>query len=328
MSKVFVTRQIPGKALEQLKQAHEVVVYLGQGRISRQELLRSVVGVDAILSLLTETIDEEVLVAVGPQLKIVANYAVGFDNVDLEAAKKHNVLVTNTPSNLGDAVAEFTVALVLALSRRIVPADRFMREGKYTAWDPNIFLGQDLTGKTLGIVGAGTIGSVVGKRLQAVFQMTVLYCGHHQNVEFEQATGGRLVSLEELLRQSDVVSLHVPLTAETRHMIGAEQLSLMKPTAILINTARGPMVEEKALREALEQRKIWAAALDVYEEESPGEQAHLNPQDWKVLTSLDNVILTPHIASATVEAREEMTRMVVEAIMDGLAGKIPRYLVK
>ena len=328
MARVFVTRQIPGKALEQLKQAHEVMVYEGQGKIPREELLKRVVGVEAILSLLTEKIDEEVLTAAGPQLKIVANYAVGFDNVDLEAAKKHNVVVTNTASALGDAVAEMAVTLTMALARLIFPADRFMRAGKYTTWDPSIFLGQDLTGKTLGVVGAGTIGSVVGKRMKAVFETQVLYSGHHQNVEFEQATGGRLVTLDELLKTADVVTLHVPLTPETRHMIGKEQLALMKPTAILINTARGPIVEEGALREALENKKIWGAALDVYEEEVVAEQEHINPQDWKTLVGLDNVILTPHIASATLQAREEMTQMAVESILEVLAGKAPRHLVK
>ena len=321
MAKIFVTRQIPGKALEQLRQAHEVNIYAGEGKISRGELLAGVKGVDAILSLLTEKIDEEVFAAAGPNLRIVANYAVGFDNVDLEAAKKHNVMVTNTPSSLVDAVAEMAVTLTMALARLIMPADKYMRGGNYKAWDPSIFLGLDLTGKTLGVVGAGTIGSVVGKRMKAVFEMQVLYSGHHENVEFEQATGGRLVTLEELLKTADVVTLHVPLTPETRHMIGREQLVLMKPTAILINTARGPVVEEKALREALEQKKIWGAALDVYEEEITGEIE-------KQFNHLDNVILTPHIASATLAAREEMTQMVVESILDVLAGKTPAYLVK
>ncbi len=328
MSKIFVTRQIPGKALEQLRQAHEVVVWEGQGKIPREELLVGVKGVEAILSLLTEKIDEEVLQAAGPQLKIVANYAVGFDNVDLEAAKKHDVMVTNTPSSLGDAVAEMAVTLTMALARLIMPADKYMRGGNYKAWDPSIFLGLDLTGKTLGVIGAGTIGSVVGKRMKAVFEMQVLYSGHHQNAEFEQATGGKLVPLDQLLQEADVVTLHVPLTPETRHMIGARELALMKSQAILINTARGPIVEEKALREALEQKKIWGAGLDVYEEEVPAERDHLDQQDWKVLTNLDNVILTPHIASATVAAREEMTQMAVEAILDGLAGREPKHLIR
>ncbi len=327
MARVLVTRQIPGRALEELRRTHEVVVYPGPGKMPRDKLLEGVRGVEAILAILTEKIDAEVLEAAGPNLKIVANYAVGFDNVDVEAASRRGVMVTNTPGALGDAVAEFTVALVMALGRRVVAADKFMRQGKYSVWDPNIFLGQDLSGKTLGIVGAGTIGSVVGKRLAAVFGMQVLYSGHRPNVEFEQATGGKLVALEQLLQEADVVSLHVPLTAETRHMISFEEFRLMKSTAILINTSRGPVVEEKALREALEQKRIWGAAVDVYEEEVEGEAGHLNPEDWQRLKSLDNLILTPHIASATYEAREEMTSMAVSAIMKTLRGERPENLV-
>ncbi len=328
MAKIFVTRPIPGKAIERLKAANEVVVYPGPGKISREELLTGVKGAEAILSLLTEKIDGEVMDQAGKQLKIIANYAVGFDNIDLEAAKARGVLVTNTPSALGDAVAEFTVTLVLALSRRIMPADRFTREGKYSVWDPNLFLGLDLTGKTLGVVGAGIIGSVVGKRLKNVFDMKVIYSGRHINEQFEAETGGKLVPLEELLKQADVITLHVPLTPETRHMIGMAQFGLMKPTAILINTARGPVVEEKALRQALEQKRIWGAAIDVYEEEVGEEKVHLDPADWEAIKKLDNVILTPHIASATVEAREEMTTMVVESIIDALAGKRPKATVE
>jgi len=315
MSKVFVTRQISGKALDELKQEHEVEVYGGEGKISREELLEKVKGVGVILSTVTEQIDAQVLDAAGPGLRLVANYAVGYDNIDVAEATRRGIRVTNTPSALGDAVAEFTVALVLALSRRVVEADKFMREGKYAGWDPNLFLGLDLTKKTLGVVGPGTIGSVVGKRLQAVFEMEVVYYCRNRKKEFEAETGGRCVPLEELLRVADVVTIHVPLTSETRHMIGAKELALMKPTAILINTARGSVVEEGALVEALSRRRIWGAALDVFEEELATEAAHLDPKDWQKLRELPNVILTPHIASATQEAREEMTRLAVSNIM-------------
>ncbi len=327
MDKVLVTRNIPGAALEDLKRVYTVAVYEGEGKISRAELLARVAGMTAIVSMLTEKMDGEVFEAAGPSLKAVANYAVGWDNVDIAEATRRGIAVTNTPGALGDAVAEFAVALMLALSRRIVPADRFMRAGKYKGWDPNLFLGTDLTGATLGIVGPGTIGAVVGKRAQAVFDMKVIYYCRHRSEEFEQVTAGKLVSLEELLSQADVVSLHVPLTEETRHMISFKELALMKPTAILINTARGPIIEEKALRQALEEKRIWGAALDVYEEEIPAEQAHLEAEDWRSLKDMDQVILTPRIASATVLAREEMTRLAVANIMAALSGKKPENLV-
>jgi len=241
--------------------------------------------------------------------------------------EKRKILVGNTPSNLGDAVAEFTVTLALALSRNIVAADDFVWKGKYKVWDPSIFLGLDLSGKTIGIVGAGTIGSVAGKRMQAVFNMKVIYSGHSRNVAFEKETGAELVHLKTLLQKADVVSLHVPLTAETRHMISWDEFELMKKTAILINTSRGPVIREKALVAALKEKRIWGVGLDVFEEEVPREHEHLDKKDWLTLNRLDNVIMTPHIASATVEAREEMTEMAVDNIMRALVGKKPKYLV-
>ncbi len=243
MAKVLVTRPIPGKALEKLKAAHDVEVYPGPEKISREDLLRKVKGVDAILSILTEKIDAQVFEAAGKQLKIVANYAVGFDNIDVKEAKARGVMVGNTPSSLGDAVAEFAVTLAMALARKFFPADDFVRANKYRVWDPNIFLGIDLSGKTLGIVGAGTIGSVVGKRMQAVFDMKILYFSRSKNEVFEKATGGKFVKLETLVSKADVISLHVPLTPETRHMISWDEFKIMKKTAILINTARGPVVQ-------------------------------------------------------------------------------------
>ena len=328
MARVFVTRPIPGKAFEKLEKAHEVTVYPGPGKIPRDKFLSGVKGVEAILSILTEKVDAQVFEAAGKQLKIVTNYAVGFDNVDVKEAAKRGVLITNTPSSLGDAVAEMAATLIMALARKILPADKFTRAGKYKTWDPNIFLGIDLSGKTLGVVGAGTIGSVVGKRLGAMFEMKVLYHSRHKNVEFERATKGKFVSLERLLKEADVVTLHVPLTPETRHMISWDEIRLMKKTAILINTSRGSVVQEHALLDELKRNSIWGAGLDVYEEEVPREKSHLHPGDWKKLIGLDNVILTPHIASATQEAREEMTDMAVGSILAALSGKKPMYLVE
>lgn len=329
MAKVFITRQIPGKALEDLKAKHEVEIYQapeGQA-ISREILLEKVKGADAVLSLLTEKIDQEFYDAAGPQLKVVANYAVGFDNMDVEQAKQRNIWLTNTPSELGDAVAEFTLSLMLSLSRRIVEADKYTREGKYTIWDPNIFLGLDLTGKTLGVIGAGTIGSVVARRAKSVFDMNVVYCGRSRKEDFEAETGATFVEQTELLKTCDVITLHVPLSPQTHHMISTDQFNLMKKTAIVINTSRGPVIHEAALVDALEQEKIWGAALDVYEEESKDALGSLDPADWQMLIKCGRVILTPHIASATIEAREEMTGIAVANILQALDGKEPPDLV-
>jgi len=330
MAKIFVTRQIPGKALEDLKAKHEVEMYQAKEgeSIPRDILLEKVKGADAILSLLTEKIDMEVFESAGPQLKIVANYAVGYDNIDVEVAKQRNIWVTNTPSELGDAVAEFTVSLMLALSRRIVEADKYTRAGKYKIWDPNIFLGQDLTGKTLGVIGAGTIGSVVAKRAKAVFDMQVIYSGRSRKEDFENDIGGAtFVEEDQVFRDADVITLHVPLVPATHHLVSHEKFAMMKPNAIVINTSRGPVIHEQALVDALEQNKIWGAALDVYEEEVTDERPNLDPADWKMLITCDRVILTPHIASATLEAREEMTGIAVTNILQALEGQEPPCLV-
>lgn len=327
MAKIFITREIPGKALADLQAQHEVEMYHApEGEaIPREVFLEKVKGVDAILSILTERIDAEVFDAAGPQLKVVANYAVGFDNMDVEEAKKRGIWLTNTPSELGDAVAEFAVTLMLALSRRIVEADDFTRADRYKVWDPNIFLGQDLTGKTLGIIGAGTIGSVVAKRAKAVFDMSILYCGRSRKEDFEAETGANFVETDELFKQADVISLHVPLTPATRHMVSYDQFELVKPNMILINTSRGPVVDQAALVQAIEQNKIWGAALDVYENEDP--TAELNPEDWQKMKASKKIIMTPHIASATIEAREEMTQIAVGNILEALAGNQPPCLV-
>lgn len=316
--KVFITRPIPGKALDELKALHEVVVWPGECAIPRDELLAGVKGADAIIALVTDRIDGEVMDAAGPQLKLVANYAVGYDNIDLAAAKARHVVVTNTPSALGDSVAELTIALILALSRRIVEADRWMREAQYVCWVPGLFLGQDLTEKTIGIVGLGRIGMAVAKRTRSLFGMRVLYTARSEKAE-AAAFGYTFTSLSNLLQESDVVSLHVPFSPETRHLIGEKELLLMKPTAMLINTARGPVVDEKALYEALVNKRLWGAAIDVYEHEA----GLTDDATWWKFTKQTNIIMTPHIGSATVEAREEMTRIAVDNVTAVLAGKEP-----
>lgn len=314
--KVFITRPIPGKALEELKAQHEVIVWPGECAIPRNDLLAGVKGVDVIISLVTDRIDAEVLDAAGPQLKMIANYAVGYDNIDVAESKKRGIIVTNTASLLGDSVAELTIALILALSRRIVEADRWMREAQYVCWVPGLFLGLDLSGKTIGIVGLGRIGLAVAKRAQALFGMRVLYTARSEKAEAAKL-GYSFVDLRTLLMESDVVSFHVPLSHATHHLIGPAELALMKPTAMLVNTARGPIVDEKALYEALVNKRLWGAAIDVYEHEA----GLTDDATWWKFTKQTNIIMTPHIGSATIEAREEMTRIAVDNVLAVLAGK-------
>ena len=276
-----------------------------------QEITADPAGVDAILSLLTDKIDGEFMDKVGPQLKIVANYAVGFDNIDLEAAKARNIFVTNTPGGFEKSVAEHAVGLMLAVGRKIINADKFVRQGEYERWDPNIFIGLEFFGKTIGIVGMGRIGSALAKICQDGLGMKIITCSHDSE------------SLKNLLAQADVVSLHVPLTDQTRHLIGAKELSLMKKTAILINTARGAVIDEMALAKALQEKWILGAGLDVFEDETK-----LVTESEKILYGLDNVVLTPHIASATIEARTEMSRLAAENITAALSGQTPPNLTK
>jgi len=315
--KIFVTRKLPGD-LTRLARKHQVIVYPHDQIISREELLRQVAkGVDGILSLLTDEIDSQVFEAAGPNLKIVANYAVGYDNVDIREAAKRGIMVTNTPGVLDDAVAEHTAALLLSLSRRIVEADEFVRRGRYQGWAPGLFLGTDITGKTLGIIGLGNIGSAVAK-IGMCLGMRVVYSSRRRKQKFEKNYRGIYKNMKTLLKMADFISLHVPLTKATYHLIGRPELKLLKPSAYLINTSRGEVIDEKALVECLQKRELAGAALDVFEHE---------PKLTAGLVNLPNVILTPHIGSATTGVREKMTSMAVENLLKGLAGKQPPNLV-
>ncbi|TCL59252.1 lactate dehydrogenase-like 2-hydroxyacid dehydrogenase [Hydrogenispora ethanolica] len=309
---VYVTRMIPQPAIERLQQHCEVTVNSEDRVLTRAELLREVAGRDAVLCLLTDTIDVAVLDA-AKGAKIFANYAVGYNNIDLQAASDRGILITNTPGVLTDTTAELAWALLFAVARRVVPADQFTRAGRFEGWGPMLFLGQDVTGKTLGIFGGGRIGSAFGKKAKG-FEMKLLYCDVQRNPEFEAETGAEYVTKERLLRESDFVSLHIPLLPETRHFIGAAELRLMKPTAILINTSRGPVIDEAALVDALWNRTIWGAGLDVFEAE---------PELAPGLTELDNVVILPHIASATIATRTQMGLMAAENILAALRGETP-----
>jgi len=317
--KIFVTRKVPGQALKILeKSGHEVEVSVFDRPLKEEELAERVRGKDALLTLLTDRIDADLMDLCGPCLKIISNYAVGFDNIDVKAATDRGIVVANTPSDeVNEAVAEHTWALILALARRIVEADESTRRGGYRGWEPNIFLGVSLIGKTLGIIGLGRIGSMVARRAKG-YKMEVLYNKHQPDLEAERNLGVKFAVLDELLAKSDFVSLHVPLSEETRGMINSQSLAKMKKGAFLINTARGPVVKEHDLVEAIRLGHLRGAALDVYENEP-----NINPE----LIGMENVILTPHIASATWEARDKMGQQAVSAILDTFIGKMPKNIV-
>lgn len=319
MAKIFVTRQIPGDHLEKLKTAgHEVVISEFDRPLTGEELVAKVKGADALLCLLTDRIDGDLMDAAGPQLKVISNYAVGFDNIDVKAATDRQIPVCNTPSDeVNEAVAEHTWVLIMAVARRVIEADEFVRQGGYKGWGPNLFLGPSIIGKTLGIIGLGRIGSLVARRAKG-YNLTVLYNKHEPDIEAEKELGVIFASLDELLAKSDFVTIHVPLTEETRHMIGAEALAKMKKGSYLVNTARGPIVDEKALTAVLQAGNLAGAALDVFDNE---------PNIPQELLGMQNVITTPHIASATFEARNKMGEMAVNAILDALSGKKPTNLV-
>jgi glyoxylate reductase len=321
--KVFITRMIPDEGINLLKKQKNIDldIYEHDKKIPRGVLKKRVKGADIILSILTEKMDAEIMDAAGPQLKMIANYAVGFNNIDLKAAAERGIIVTNAPNEqISESVAEHTVALMFALAKRIVEADTFTRAGKYKAWGPQLMLGTDLWGKTVGIIGAGHIGSAVVKRLHDGFNMNVIYHNPTKNKHLEKETGAKYRSMEQLLKEADFVSLHVPLLPSTKGMIGSKELKLMKKTAFLINTARGPVVKEKALTRALMKGEIAGAALDVFECEP---LIDCDPNDNLELRKLNNVILTPHTASATLETRQAMSRVAASNIIAFTKGKQP-----
>lgn len=324
--KIFVTRKVPGDSLDKLKTGdNEVTISELDGPLSAEELLERSKGVDAVLSLLTDKIDGDVMDAIGPQLKIISNYAVGFDNIDVKAASDRGITVTNTPSEeVNEAVAEHTWAFISSISRRIVESDEFVRKqgyfanaGGYRGWEPDLFLGVNLVGKTLGIVGLGRIGTMVARRARG-YNMQIIYNKHTRDMECEEKLGVRYCEPDTLLGEADVVTLHVPLTEETRHMINKDSFAKMKNGSYLINTARGQVVNEVDLVEALKSKKLAGAALDVFDNE---------PNISSELIEMPNVILTPHIASATWEARNKMGEQAVTAILDTFAGTKPQNMV-
>jgi glyoxylate reductase len=309
-----VTNRLPEAAVELLREAGEVRIDERETALPRADLLALVAGSEAILTLLGDRVDEELLDAAGPQLRCVANVAVGYDNVDVAAAERRGVVVTNTPGVLDEATADLTMALILAATRRLAEGDRLVRSGRDWNWGMGFMLGSSLQGKLLGIVGLGRIGLWVAQRARA-FGMKIAY--HQRNpvpAEVETALGAQRLPLEQLLAEADVLSLHCPLTPETHHLIGAAELAAMKPSAVLINAARGPIVDEAALAEALASGEIATAGLDVYEHE---------PQVEPRLLELDNVVLAPHLGSATVETRTAMAELAARNAISVLSGQGP-----
>lgn len=309
--KVFITRKIPNSGIDLLRKYCEVKLYPQDNVISRKELLAGVKWCDALLCLLTDKVDKQIIDA-NPKLKIISNYAVGFDNIDVQYATVKRIPVTNTPGVLTDAVAEHAIALMLAVTKRIAEADRFTRSGKYKGWEPLLLLGTELKGKTLGIVGLGRIGSGVAHRAQQGLDMNIIYTDIQKNKEFEKEFSATFYPLPELLKRADIISIHVPLLPSTHHLIGAKELATMKKTAYLINTSRGPVIDERALVQALQKKQITGAGLDVYEFE---------PKLMLGLTKLENVVLTPHTASATIEARSAMSKLAAKNILNVLHGE-------
>jgi len=305
---VYVTRPLPGPALNRLKNIADVDVNPHEQTLTKEELIRALQGKTAVISLLTDVIDKEVIDAC-PSLKVISNYAVGFNNIDVVAARARGISVCITPGILTDATADLTFALILTLTRHIIEADHFTRSGQFQGFSPSLFLGSSLAGKTLGIIGMGRIGEAVAKRALA-FNMKIDY----YNRSPKKHPDYQAQSLEYLLRESDIVSLHLAYSPELRHLIGEKELTYMRSEAYLINTARGPLIDEKALVHALQGKHIKGAGLDVFEDE---------PRLTPGLNSLTNVVLLPHIGSATVETREKMAEIAVDNLIAVLEGRKP-----
>ncbi len=312
--KVYVCRPLPPAPSERLSERAEVRTWdRDDVPPPREVLLREVAEADGLVSLLTDRIDAELLDR-APRLRVVANVAVGFDNIEVPAATERGVVITNTPGVLTETVADFAMALLLGTARRLVEADKYTRAYRWKSWELMLFLGQDVHGATLGLVGLGRIGGAVARRAHG-FGMRILYHDVIRREDLERELGITYTPFEEVLRESDFISVHVPLMPETRHLIGREQLRMMKPTAVLVNTSRGPVVDTMALAEALADGTIWAAGLDVFEVEPV-------PSDHPLL-ALDNAIVVPHIASASVVTRTKMALMAVEDCLAVLEGRRP-----
>ena len=311
--KVFITRDIPKIGFDILRNANLKFHWNKLDKtISRKALINNVKECDGLICLLTDKIDKQVIDSM-QRCRIVSNFAVGYDNIDVEYAKSKGIIVTNTPDVLTESTADLTITLILACSRRIFEANSLLREGRYKGWKPKFLLGMELKGKKLGILGAGRIGTAVALRAKS-FGMKILYFSHNKNLFLEERTNAKKVSLNFILKNSDVISVHLPLNSETYHLLNKNRLSLLKKNAIVINTARGEIIDEKSLIRLLKLKKIKAAGLDVFEGE---------PNINRDLLNLQNVVVMPHIGSATVEARNGMAEIAAKNVVRVLTGKSP-----
>jgi len=317
-NRIFVTRKIPEKGLDLLKEKYEVDVWEDEFPPTRYEIIERASNCTGIVTLLSDTVDGDLLDNL-TDLRVIAQYAVGYDNINIQEATDRGIAVTNTPGVLTETTADMTWTLIMAASRRLVEADRFVRSKKWdVAWGPQFLLGTDVYGSTLGIIGLGRIGQAVARRALG-FDMKILYFSRNRSETFENELGVTYADLQTLLRESDIVTIHVPLTTETTHLIGRRELEIMKENAVLVNTARGKVVDEDALYEALKSGKIGSAGLDVFREEPI-------PKDSPLL-ELDNVVIAPHIGSASIKTRTTMSYMCAENLIAALEGKIPPNIV-
>jgi len=315
--KIFITRKIPNSGLELLlKKGYELEINKHDRILLKKEIINGLKRKDGLISLLTDNIDKEVINS-NPHLKMISNYAVGYNNIDIDAATKKRIPVSNTPDVLTDTTAEMAWALLFSVSRKIVEGDKYTRDGKYQGWDPMLMLGQDISNKTLGIIGTGRIGSSFGLKGKG-FNMNVLYYDENINETLEKELKAKKVGKSELIKKSDFISIHLPLNKSTYHFIGLNELKNMKNNAILINTARGSIIDEEALAKALKEKWIFGAGLDVYENEPI-----VNPK----LLNLNNVVIQPHSASATFKTRSNMAIIAAKNMIEGLNGKIPMNCV-
>ena len=315
--KVYASRCLPKRVMEEFSRICDYDVNPENRQATREELINGVKNYAVLVSMLNDQIDAELIAQAGPDLKLIANYGVGFNNIDVKAANAKGIYVSNTPDVLTDATADLAWSLLFAAARRVVEGDNICRTSTFS-WAPEYMLGYDITGKTLGVIGAGRIGSNFARKAAHGFNMNVIYHNRHTSPAMDEL-GAKLVTLDELLRESDYISLHVPLTPETRHMLGAAEFAKMKKTAILINTARGPVIDESALADALKNHVIAAAGLDVYEKE---------PEIFPALKTLANVVLMPHVGSATHDTRTNMGLMIARNIEAVLAGNTPPNIVR
>jgi glyoxylate reductase len=315
---VLVTRRLPQQAMDRIAERCEITLHEGEFAMPRDELLKAVGGKVGAVTLLTDKVDDEFLDAAGPQLVIVANYAVGFDNIDVAACTRRGVMASNTPEVLTETTADTAWALMMAAARRVPEGDRFLRSRTPWVWGPMMMLGQDLHDRTLGVVGFGRIGQAVARRGKG-FAMRVIYHDvYRPPLEVEQELGAEFRELDDLLAEADFISLHVNLTPETRHMMNVERLAKMKPTAVLVNTSRGPVIDEAALAEALREGVIFAAGLDVFEKE---------PEVHPDLLELENAVVIPHLGSATVDTRIAMGMVAADNLAAALEGSRPPTLL-